>query len=142
MSSALTYHATGRMLLSPIIICYGGYIREYTALWDTGASESAVSERVVSEMQMKSVGADIINTAGGRCLCNKYNVNMVLETINLRNFIIYGFTDLKFDVLIGMDIIENGDFTISGTPDDRCFSFRVPSVGIIDYWKDWVSNRK
>ena len=37
------------------------------------------------------------------------------------------------DVLIGMDIIRHGDFSITNTNSATTFSFRIPSVAEIDY---------
>ena len=38
-----------------------------------------------------------------------------------------------FDVLIGMDIISKGDFSISNYGGHTVFSFRSPSMGTTDY---------
>jgi len=42
-----------------------------------------------------------------------------------------------FDVLIGMDVITLGDFAISNYQDRTVFSFRYPSIGCIDFAKEW-----
>lgn len=45
------------------------------------------------------------------------------------------------DLLIGMDIISLGDFSvtseIAGGSRRTCFSFRIPPVETIDYVKQW-----
>lgn len=39
------------------------------------------------------------------------------------------------DVLIGMDIISQGDFAVTNTEDQTVFSFRIPSIQRIDFVK-------
>ena len=73
--------------------------KEYTpkmwnGLWDTGASRSSITRRVVDDL-----GDDI-------------------------------------DVLIGMDIIQHGDFSITNVNNKTTFSFRTPSMKEIDYVKE------
>ena len=41
-----------------------------------------------------------------------------------------------FDVLIGMDIIGSGDFAVTNKDGKTVFSFRTPSMGVIDFVKD------
>lgn len=38
-----------------------------------------------------------------------------------------------FDVLIGMDIISQGDFCVSNYRGRTVFTFRIPSQGVIDF---------
>lgn len=41
-----------------------------------------------------------------------------------------------FDLLIGMDIITTGDFSITNVGGKTIFSFRVPSIKELDYVKE------
>ena len=45
-----------------------------------------------------------------------------------------GFSDA--DVLIGMDIISQGDFAVTNFNQRTVFSFRVPSLETIDFSQD------
>lgn len=38
-----------------------------------------------------------------------------------------------FDVLIGMDIIGNGDFAVTNSNNQTVMSFRIPSISRIDF---------
>lgn len=40
------------------------------------------------------------------------------------------------DVLIGMDIISNGDFAVTNKDNKTVFTFRIPSIVYIDFVKD------
>lgn len=40
------------------------------------------------------------------------------------------------DLIIGMDIISNGDLSVSNYKGKTMLSFRMPSLGCVDYQKD------
>jgi hypothetical protein len=72
-----------------------------------------------------------------------HDVETYLINIGLPNGI--GFQALKvskanlgagLDVLIGMDIISSGDFSITNHNNSTVFSFRVPSSHTIDFVKE------
>ncbi len=46
------------------------------------------------------------------------------------------------DVLIGMDVITKGDFAVSNWDGKTSFSFRVPSLGEIDFVKEEDRSRR
>lgn len=104
-------------------------------LWDTGASQSAVSERTAQALGLGNAGQGIIHYAKGEELTNLYYVG-----INLPGLIF--IPELKvtecsgtdeFDFIIGMDIISMGDFAITNYQGNAMFSFRVPSAERIDF---------
>ena len=45
------------------------------------------------------------------------------------------FDSDEYDVVIGMDVICNGDLAITNQDDKTTFSFRIPSVAEIDFSK-------
>ena len=78
-----------------------------------------------------------VSTAGGQRNSNVYLVNMFLPMA-------VGFAELRVtegilgrgvDVLIGMDVINQGDFAVSNKDGKTMFSFRIPSVEHIDFLK-------
>jgi hypothetical protein len=44
------------------------------------------------------------------------------------------------DVLLGMDIITSGDFSITNVGGRTVFSFRVPSITAVDFVKEFRRN--
>lgn len=104
------------------------------ALWDTGATGSVVTERVVQQCGLKPTGVQEVHTANGSVIRNTYMVNFVLPSnvivpnINVTDGTLHG----GIDALIGMDIITLGDFSISGKG-KTVFSFRVPSQVETDF---------
>lgn len=108
--------------------------KEYTAIWDTGATNSAVTQRVIDEMSLVNVGFVPTNHAGGEDITPTYFVN-----IGLPNQIVFSLLKVNrvklqgADILIGMDIINRGDLSITNVGGKTTFSFRIPSLETIDY---------
>lgn len=111
--------------------------KEYKAIWDTGATGSVITEKVVKELDLKPTGMVKVSTASGETIANTYIVNIWLP-----NKVV--FYDLKVtegniqgetEVLIGMDIISNGDFAVTNHDGKTVFSFRFPSAECIDFVK-------
>lgn len=109
----------------------------YKAIWDTGATNSVISSRVVSDLKLKSTGLINVGTTGGKQLQAQYYVNIVL-----RNDVGVPFVPVTegilegIDVLIGMDIIARGDFAITNLNRKTVFSFQMPSTHDIDFVKE------
>lgn len=103
-------------------------------LWDTGASSSCISKNLAEKLGLKQVGVAQSFTAAGPILVKTYVVNIVLPNqvqismVQVSEAVLNGF-----DVLIGMDIITLGDFSITNVGGKTIFSFRVPSTETIDY---------
>lgn len=109
--------------------------KKWRGLWDTGASKSSIDKRVADELGLIPVGKGTISTANGVVAVNTYFVNLTLPNHVTVNDVLVTGADLgtDIDVLIGMDIIRHGDFSITNTNSATTFSFRIPSVAEIDY---------
>ncbi|MGC2192689.1 MAG: retropepsin-like aspartic protease [Candidatus Dormiibacterota bacterium] len=108
--------------------------KSYWAIWDTGATNTAVTSDVVTALGIAPTGVAKTKTANGERVCNAYLVD-----VNLRNGVI--FTNIPVteatlegaNVLIGMDIISQGDFAITNVDGKTTMSYRVPSIAEVDY---------
>jgi hypothetical protein len=102
------------------------------AIWDTGAQKSIITPYIA-----KSLGLNPINqiTIGG--VHGKSQADIVVVTLEIPGFDLHKDlkvavcpfnTDPKSDVnvLIGMDIIAQGDFVLSNGDGYTLFSFAVP----------------
>ena len=120
---------------------------EYTpklwrGLWDTGASRSSIAQRIVDDLNLIPVGNTNISTANGIVTVNVYFVDFGLPNgVTIKNVMV-SCSDLgdDIDVLIGMDIIKHGDFSITNVNGKTTFSFRTPSIDEIDYVKESREN--
>ena len=111
--------------------------KQYIAIWDTGATNSVISEKVIAELGLCNMGFTQVNHAGGQDVVPVYKVNIGLP--NNVTFAEIKVTQGKLagaDVLIGMDIITKGDFSVTNVGGKTTFSFRVPSIETIDYVKE------
>ena len=110
----------------------------FVALWDTGADQTGISTRVAKMLNLKPLDQQSHKTAGDPMDVNLYRANIFLSNkFCLKDHLVHNLKgdDKDFDVLIGMDIISRGDFSITNFEGRTVFSFRIPSKGVIDYRK-------
>ena len=105
------------------------------ALWDTGASRSVIAGDLATHLGLTAVGATMVNHADGQTKSLTHLVNFDLPNrVGVAGVLVTEFkAPPDFKVLIGMDIIGLGDFSITNYQGRTCMSFRVPSVKEIDY---------
>lgn len=119
-------------------------LKKFTAIWDTGATKTAITRKVVDECDLKPIGMVVVHTAGGSVRCNKYLVNVylpnrvVIPDVEVNEVELVGDSD----VLIGMDIIGTGDFAVTNKDGKTTFSFRVPSIEKIDFVEELNKTNK
>jgi predicted aspartyl protease len=103
-------------------------------LWDTGAMCSAISDRAVRLLHLVPISKTTIGHATGQSVVNVYIVTIVLpNNIHIPFVTVIECPFVGFDVLIGMDIITQGDFSISNKDNKTTFSFRIPSYSETDF---------
>ena len=109
--------------------------KPFEALWDTGAQVSVVSQSVVSSCGLVASGIQTIRGVGDI----PQRTLTFLVDIELPNKVVVtglrvALSDLPgADILIGMDIIRSGDFAVTNFRGTTTFSFRLPSIGHIDF---------
>lgn len=109
---------------------------EINALWDTGAQCSCISESIARRMNLLPTGMKTIKTPSGESIQSTYCVDLYLP--NNVAIMCLPVCDSKissqfFDILIGMDVISKGDFSISNFNSKTYFSFRIPSIKHSDF---------
>jgi predicted aspartyl protease len=108
--------------------------QRYKAIWDTGATNTAITQRVVDGCGLKPIGVVEVHTAAGKFRTNKYIVNVWLPNrIIIPNVEVNLCELIDTNVLIGMNIINRGDFAVTNKDGRTVFSFRIPSVECIDF---------
>lgn len=109
----------------------------FRAIWDTGASVSVITQNVIAGLSLAPTGKTNVETANGPRLSDVFLVDIELpngvrmQSVTATEGIIRGF-----DVLIGMDIITVGDFSITNVGGETVMSFRTPSVKEVDWVKE------
>jgi len=97
-------------------------------IWDTGATYSSLSPKIVRELGLKTIDTIVVHGINNASKA----ADVVIASITLSNSIT--FTGKRFsvieipgaDVLIGMDIIMLGDFAVSNGEGKTRFSFVIP----------------
>jgi hypothetical protein len=109
--------------------------KKYQGLYDTGATNSAISPQVVIDFQLDSIGARTVGVGGGSLSTTAHLVNIALPNkvlfpmVPVAKMVLLG----GIDVLIGMDILGAGDFAITHHSGNTIFSFCFPSRKHIDF---------
>ncbi len=106
------------------------------AIWDTGATNTVISRNLVGQLGLIPTGITTAHDAN-----NSYQTSTYLVDIGLPNGILIPDVQVteaanlgNYDLLIGMDIITLGDFSVTNGGGNTWFSFRIPPDGIqIDY---------
>ena len=139
-------------LVNKVTILANEKIIEVFALWDTGATNSCISHDVAKALNLVSLGLIKSQTASGDTLGNLYMVDIKLPNnvtvtdvrvmdseIGKQQILVenlgQAITTENLGLLIGMDIITLGDFSVSNHGGRTVFSFRVPSLAETDYVK-------
>jgi hypothetical protein len=104
------------------------------AIWDTGAMSTVIRPEVAARLELKTVSLTRISTPSGTKECKQYFVNLQLPNrIIVSNLLVAEAVPANCDVLIGMDIINFGDFAVSNFEGKTSFTFRMPSMQHIDF---------
>lgn len=107
---------------------------EFDAIWDTGATGSVITQKVIDACGLAPTGIMEVHGVHDSQFSETFLVN-----IGLPNSV--AFSELRVtkgnltgaDVLIGMDIINRGDFAVTNLGGTTKFSFRVPSTVHLDF---------
>lgn len=106
------------------------------ALWDTGATKSGISANLAQSLGLVPTGQVTVNHAGGSGPRPTYVINLALpHQVGVFGLQTMEFTHApgSFEVIIGMDVICLGDFSISNVGGQTWVSFRTPSCVAVDY---------
>jgi len=108
--------------------------KEFTAVWDTGATNSVITQVVIDQCALKPIGIAQTHTASGTYLTETYYVNLFLPNKVFLTHLKVSRGDLTgTDILIGMDIIGQGDFAVTNHNGKTVLTFRMPSILEMDF---------
>jgi len=141
----VAHNGTARVLTSPVRIhqAFDPKVSqpaipttEYKAIWDTGATRTAITSRVATECGLKPTGMCKARTASGETDTLTYFVSLYLPNmVCLSQVRVTQAVLFDADVLIGMDVIGSGDFAVTNHQGKTHMSFRMPSIECIDFVK-------
>ena len=140
---ALTHHHKGgiaRNIVTSVEIknISDGKVISTKGIWDTGATGSVITKSTATALGLLPVRRATVRGVHGYKKVNAYYVNITLHNKNITlNTQVTECDELSADnsigVLIGMNIITLGDFSVTNFEGFTTMSFRVPSMQRIDY---------
>lgn len=106
----------------------------FRAIWDTGATNSVIMQPVIDKCGLQATGMARVQHAQGAADCETFLVNIGLPNKVMVTAVRVTRGDLPdTDVLIGMDVINLGDFSVTNVNGITKCSFRFPSIEHVDY---------
>lgn len=107
------------------------------ALWDTGCSGVAISQRVIDSLGLVGNGITNVHNAGQTYQSQYYPISIILPNKTDIHFLRATLAQTNgFDILIGMQIISMGDFAVTNYEGQLFMTFRVPSIRREDFVKE------
>jgi len=111
-------------------------ILEALSIWDTGATCTVISKDFATKLGLVPTGKTKITGVNHTTEENTYIVNVYLP-----NKVCVGFVKIaevpaisnNAGILIGMDIIAAGDFSVFTENKKTVMTYRLPSIGGVDY---------
>lgn len=127
---------------NPEITPNGEPIKNFVALWDTGATLSAISKNVADVLGLTPFKTGLSYHAGGVCPTNFYKINILLPNgVGFHTRTVMEAVLKNCDMLIGMDIISQGDFALTNRDGKTVFSFQIPSTHLYDFVKQQAATQ-
>lgn len=123
-----------------------GKTGKFVAIWDTGATSTVITPKIVKELGLIPSGkANLEGVAGSKANADTYYIIIVLPnnlSVNVFKAVEAPTIAGGGDILIGMDIIALGDFSVTNVGQKTVFSFRYPSIKTIDYAQEATEIKK
>lgn len=106
----------------------------FNALWDTGATGTVITQKVAERLGILPTGQILAFHANGKDMVNTYIVNIMLpNNVGITEVDVTEGDLSGFDMLIGMNVIQHGDFSVSCKNGNTVFSFQLPSTRELDF---------
>ena len=110
--------------------------QKWVALWDTGASNTVITKSVVDALALKPVSMGVATTPQGTYNAYMYYIDLYLPNhVVFPKLLVMEGQPAGCNILIGMDVIGQGDFAVSNFNGETVFSYRYPTLTTIDFVK-------
>jgi hypothetical protein len=116
---------------------------QFDAIWDTGATNSCITQAVIDGCGLAPIGIAQVHGVGGATMQEAFLVNIHLPgPVGFASVRVTRGQFIGGDILIGMDIISQGDFAVSNHGGVTKFSYRIPSQKHIDFYEQFQALQK
>jgi len=108
------------------------------AIWDMGASNTSITQDVVDALQLSHHTFVRVDTALGSAMAPQYLVSILLPNgYQIKSLAVtLGKMVAPLQVLIGMDVIAKGDFSLVRGKETCDLHFTCPSLGLDNHHKE------
>ena len=120
-----------RFVTEAEIVCISGVekkVLKVNALWDTGAMLSAITPLIAESLNLIPIDRVKVNGINNESMADVVKIHVKLPNLVLVRDVNTAVCKLikDIDLLVGMDIIATGDFSISNGGGKTLFSFAIP----------------
>jgi len=99
----------------------------FKAIWDTGATNTVITQKVVDALNLMPTGKVQMFAVNNSSSVDTYIIDLGLPMgVLFQNVNVLCGDINNTDILIGMDIIQSGDFSISNANGKTHFSYCLP----------------
>ena len=136
------YGNVANCIITPISIVnpFTGKKVQTQGIWDTGATGSVITESLARELGLIEIQKTFVQGVHGRKEVPVYRANIALNKDLSIQSLVTECSELSGDgsvgVLIGMNVIGNGDFAISNFQGRTTFTFQIPSTHNFDFYTE------
>jgi len=132
------YNGYSRVLTLPVKIVISGVggCFETHGIIDTGASASVISDNIAKRLNAVPQTFTKVHTASEQNVITPlYEADIeICGKVKFQNLMVTSGTLLDgTECLIGMDILTQGDLSVTNFEGKTCVSFRIPSAQCIDF---------
>ena len=108
--------------------------KKWISIWDTGATSTVITKKVVDELGLIPVSIGHAKTPQGEYHAYNYYIDLFLPNhVVFPKLLVMEGQPAGCDILIGMDVIGKGDFAVSNYDGKTSFTYRYPSCCQIDF---------
>lgn len=150
MVNAITNSAIGlrNIIITPITVSnpISGEELKSHGIWDTGATNSVITEESAKALGLTPITFVNVNGVHGSKIVPVYALKLVLNNENVIFHLQVTEGSKLLDggeaaMLIGMDVINRGDFSISNFQGNTVMSYRTPSILRTDFVEEIKSTQ-
>ncbi len=113
--------------------------------WDTGSNVSVISKTIAEELKPKLMGYAKLRGVTGLDYLSQYLIDielpngLVIKDLEVSESLNLGRRQNRepYGCLIGMDVIQLGDFALNHADGYTTLSFRTPSLTHVDYVEEY-----
>jgi hypothetical protein len=99
----------------------------YKGVWDTGATQTMITPKIFNELKLTVIDTAVVQEVNSLMKAPVVLISLILPNgIRVSNIRATVSEIQGVDMLIGMDLIQLGDFSISNFEQKTVFTFAIP----------------